>query len=92
LYLLKRSRRTADKATHLEPHGALKSLEIVVANMAEFVVLLGGCERMPRRPYDVYLYTENFMFSRHAEKQKLLSFLLHHNDPPRDHAPAIFLS
>uniref|UniRef100_A0A453A916 NB-ARC domain-containing protein n=1 Tax=Aegilops tauschii subsp. strangulata TaxID=200361 RepID=A0A453A916_AEGTS len=57
--------------------------------MAEFVVLLGGCERMSRRPYDVYLYTENFMFGRHAEKQKLLIFLLQHNDPHGDHAPAI---
>ena len=70
----------------LDLDGALESLEIVVANMAEFVVLLGGCERMSRRPYDVYLYTDNFMFSRHAEKQKLLSFLLQHNDPHGDHA------
>ncbi|CAM0948568.1 unnamed protein product [Alopecurus aequalis] len=90
LYLAKRSRTTTtDKATRLESHGALESLETVVANMKEFVVLLGGCERMSRSPYDVYLYTESFMFGRHAEKQKLLSFLLHHNDPPGDHAPAV---
>uniref|UniRef100_A0A453IWZ1 NB-ARC domain-containing protein n=1 Tax=Aegilops tauschii subsp. strangulata TaxID=200361 RepID=A0A453IWZ1_AEGTS len=57
--------------------------------MAEFVVLLGGCERISHRPYDVYLYTENFMFSRHVEKQKLLSFLLEHNSPPGDHAIAV---
>ncbi|XP_047062707.1 uncharacterized protein LOC124670256 [Lolium rigidum] len=93
LYLaipLKRSRKTTckhdEKAMHL---GALESLEIVVANMAEFVVLLCGCERMSRRPYDIYLYTDNFMFSRHAEKQWLLSFLLQHNDPPGDCAPAV---
>ncbi|KAM3373357.1 hypothetical protein ACQJBY_020024 [Aegilops geniculata] len=85
LYLAKRSRTTNDKATCLQSHGALESLEIAVANMAEFVVLLGGFERMSRRPYDVYLYTDNFMFGRHAEKQKLLSFLLQHNDPPGDH-------
>ncbi|XP_003580948.1 uncharacterized protein LOC100840694 [Brachypodium distachyon] len=90
LYLAKRSRTTTDKATRLESHGALESLEIAVANMAEFVVLLGGCERMSRRPYDVYLYSDNFMFGRYAEKQKLLSFLLQHNDPPAgDHALAI---
>lgn len=53
----KRSRTTTQK-----DDGAFKSLEIAVANMAEFVVLLGGCERMSRRPYDVYLYTDNFMF------------------------------
>ncbi|VAI09490.1 unnamed protein product [Triticum turgidum subsp. durum] len=57
--------------------------------MAEFVVLLGGCERMCCRPYDVYLYTESFMFGRHAEKQKLLSFLLEHNNPAGDHAIAV---
>jgi len=89
LYLAKRSRTTNDKATRLESHGALESLEVIVANMAEFIVFLGGCERMSRRPYDVYLYTENFMFGRHAEKQKLLSFLLQHNDPPGNHAPAV---
>ncbi|KAM0822534.1 hypothetical protein ACQ4PT_071437 [Festuca glaucescens] len=89
LYLAKRSRTTADKAKNLESHGALESLETAVANIAEFVVLLGGCERMYRRPYDVYLYTDNFMFGRHAEKQRLLSFLLQHSDPPGDYAPAV---
>nr|AVF19612.1 putative disease resistance RPP13-like protein [Triticum turgidum] len=81
LYLavpLKRSRTTTEKdnkAIRLESH--------------EFVVILAGCKRMSRRPYDVYLYTDNFMFSRHAEKQKLLSFLLEQNDPSGDHALAI---
>ena len=89
LYLAKRSRSTNDKVTRLESHGALESLEVAIANMAEFVLLLGGCERMSRRPYDIYLYTNNFMFSRHAEKQKLLRFLLEHNDSPGDHAPAV---
>ncbi|CAM0908366.1 unnamed protein product, partial [Alopecurus aequalis] len=69
----KRSRKMTDKddekAIHLD---ALESLEVSVANMAECVVLLGGCERMSRRPYDAYLYTNNFMFSRHTEKQRLL--------------------
>jgi hypothetical protein len=89
---LKRSRTTIeqqDGAIHSKPHSALESLEIAVSNMAEFVVLLGGCERMPRRPYDVYLYIDNFMFSRHAEKQKLLIFLLQHSDLAGDCAPAV---
>uniref|UniRef100_A0A452XCZ1 Rx N-terminal domain-containing protein n=1 Tax=Aegilops tauschii subsp. strangulata TaxID=200361 RepID=A0A452XCZ1_AEGTS len=87
---LKRSRTTTekdDKAMCLESLGALESLEVAIANMAEFVLLLGGCERMSRRPYDIYLYTDNFMFGRHAEKQKLLSFLLQHR--PAGDAPAI---
>ncbi|KAF7104254.1 hypothetical protein CFC21_105162 [Triticum aestivum] len=78
-----------DKAMRLESEGALESLEIAVANMVEFVVLLGGCELMSRRPYDIYLYTNDFMFSRHSEKQKLLRFLLEHNGSPGDHAPAV---
>ncbi|XBI51164.1 hypothetical protein VPH35_033719 [Triticum aestivum] len=95
LYLaspLKRSRTTAEegnKAMGLDSHGALESLEIAITNISEFVVLLAGCERMSRRPYDVYFYTDNFMFSQHAEKQKLLSFLLEDNDPSSDHALAI---
>ncbi|KAE8792447.1 hypothetical protein D1007_33059 [Hordeum vulgare] len=88
----KRSRITTekdDKVKRLGSHGALESLEVAIANMAEFIILLGGCKRMFRRPYDIYLYTENFMFGRHTEKQKLLSFLLEHNNPPTDHAPAV---
>ncbi|VAH24461.1 unnamed protein product [Triticum turgidum subsp. durum] len=50
LYIAKRSRITNDMATCLESHGALESLEIAVANMAEFALLLGGFERMSRRP------------------------------------------
>uniref|UniRef100_A0ACD5VE74 Uncharacterized protein n=1 Tax=Avena sativa TaxID=4498 RepID=A0ACD5VE74_AVESA len=75
------STRTNDKGMHLGLHGALEGIEIVVANMMEFVVLLGGCERMLRRPYDTYLYHDNIMFGRHTEKQKLLNFLLQHNLP-----------
>ncbi|KAF7005654.1 hypothetical protein CFC21_020762 [Triticum aestivum] len=88
----KRSRTTSkkdDKAMCLESHGALERLENAIANMVEFIVLLGGCERMSRRPYDVYLYTDNFMFGRRAEKQKPLSFLLENNNSPGDHALAV---
>ncbi|KAF6998370.1 hypothetical protein CFC21_014492 [Triticum aestivum] len=86
----KRSRTITQKdgkAMRHEPYGALERLEVALANMAEFVVLLGGCERMSRRPYDLYLYTDNFMFGRHTEKQYLLSFLLQQN-PPGD-APLV---
>ncbi|CAM0879223.1 unnamed protein product [Alopecurus aequalis] len=83
---VKRSRTTAcarnDKVMHLELHGALERIEIVVANMTEFVMLLGGCDRMLRRPYDAYLYHDNIMFGRHTEKQMLLNFLLQHNEEP----------
>jgi hypothetical protein len=49
--------------------------------MAEFVVLLGGCERISCRPYDAYLYISSFMFGRHVEKQRILRFLMEHNSP-----------
>ncbi|KAM0852238.1 hypothetical protein ACQ4PT_051885 [Festuca glaucescens] len=76
------------KATYLlELQGALENLEDAVSSMKEFVVILGGCDRMLRRPYDTYLYNDNIMFGRHAEKQKLLNFLLQHGSPGG--APAV---
>ncbi|KAF7020256.1 hypothetical protein CFC21_033374 [Triticum aestivum] len=70
-----------DKVVNLDLDGALKSMQSVVANMMEFVVLLGGCDRMVGKPYDSYLYYENIMFGRHAEKQMLLNSLLQQNTP-----------
>ncbi|KAM3345798.1 hypothetical protein ACQJBY_020371 [Aegilops geniculata] len=82
---LKRPRTIActrkDNVVNLELDGALESMQSVVDNMMEFVVLLGGCDRMVRRPYDSYLYYENIMFGRHAERQTLLNFLLQQNPP-----------
>uniref|UniRef100_M8CHK4 Uncharacterized protein n=1 Tax=Aegilops tauschii TaxID=37682 RepID=M8CHK4_AEGTA len=81
----KRTRTIVGSAAHRvfnsELIRALQNLEAGVANMAEFVVLLGGCERISRRPYDAYLYVGNFMFGRHVEKQQIIRFLLHHNTP-----------
>jgi hypothetical protein len=56
--------------------------------MAEFVVLLGGCERVSPRPYDAYLGVDSFMFGRHVEKQQIIGFLLRHEDEPAAH-PAV---
>ncbi|XP_066387721.1 putative disease resistance protein RGA3 isoform X2 [Miscanthus floridulus] len=67
----------------------LDRLETAVAHMAEFVVLLGGCERLSRRPYDAHLYIDNFMFGRHAEKQRLLNFLLHQNSSAGSPPPVL---
>ncbi|KAM0852240.1 hypothetical protein ACQ4PT_051886 [Festuca glaucescens] len=71
----------------LDLQGVLESLEYAVSSMTEFVILLGGCDRMLRRPYDAYLYNDNIMFGRHAEKQKLLNFVLQHGPPSG--APAV---
>ncbi|VAH08989.1 unnamed protein product [Triticum turgidum subsp. durum] len=67
--------------------GEVESLEDVITGMMELVVLLGGCDRMLRRPYDSYLYSDNIMFGRYAEKQKLLNFVLQHGSP--GDAPAV---
>ncbi|XP_047094981.1 putative disease resistance protein RGA4 isoform X3 [Lolium rigidum] len=70
------------KETYLvDLQGVLESLEYVVSSMKEFVVLLGECGRMLRRPYDAYLYNDNIMFGRHAKKQKLLNFVLQQGPP-----------
>lgn len=87
---LKRARTTAgtspsssshSKAFSSDLRSVLENLEAAVANMVEFVVLLGGCERISRRPYDAYLGIDNFMFGRHVEKQQILGFLLRHDVP-----------
>ncbi|CAD6212310.1 unnamed protein product [Miscanthus lutarioriparius] len=84
---LKRPRTVLASAKKDKVHAALENLETAVANISEFVVLLCGCdERLSCRPYDAYLYIGNFMFGRHAEKQKLLNFLLQPN-PSDDRAP-----
>jgi hypothetical protein len=75
------TRRTA-AATYHELQSALDNLETMVSNMREFVLLLGGCERMFRSPYDTYLYIDNFMFSRHIEKQQVINILLQDNPAP----------
>ncbi|XP_048526866.1 uncharacterized protein LOC125506024 [Triticum urartu] len=84
---LKRARANSSRSNHRVGgsdllHGTLSNLETLVSNLTEFAILLGGCERMSRRPYDTYLYVDNFMFGRSIEKQKVLNFLLlHHNAP-----------
>ncbi|KAM3243422.1 hypothetical protein ACQJBY_055391 [Aegilops geniculata] len=81
----KRSRTTnsssANKVNNSGLQSALQNLEAAVADMVEFVVLLGGCERISRRPYDAYLQVDNFMFGRHVEKQKISNFLLQQDIP-----------
>ncbi|XP_052134653.1 disease resistance protein RGA2-like [Oryza glaberrima] len=81
---LKRSRTTTicpktKNKFSMELQGVLKNIETVLGDINEFVILLTGCERMSHRPYDTYLYIDNFMFGRHVEKQHLINFLLENN-------------
>ncbi|KAM3346118.1 hypothetical protein ACQJBY_020575 [Aegilops geniculata] len=87
---LKRFRTNTDVSSHkiynnCDLEDALLNLETAVSNIIEFVILLGGCQPMFRRPYDTYLYVNNFMFSRWTEKQQVINFLLqrfHLGSPP----------
>ncbi|VAH71680.1 unnamed protein product [Triticum turgidum subsp. durum] len=81
---LKRFRANAGASNHqvdnnCDLQDALLNLETVISNITEFVILLGGCEPMFRRPYDTYLYVDNCMFSRWTEKQQVINFLLQRN-------------
>ncbi|CAN6311603.1 unnamed protein product [Urochloa humidicola] len=80
------SRTTRSALESIDLHSVLENLDAAVANMSEFVVLLGGCDRC-RRPYDMYLYTDNFMFGRHVEKQHIINILL--QDPEEHGAPVV---
>lgn len=73
------SRIRSTSATVDDLKGALRSLETKVDTMKEFVILIGGCERVCRNPYDTYLYIDNFMFGRHVEKQQVINTLLQKN-------------
>ncbi|KAM0889510.1 hypothetical protein ACQ4PT_027642 [Festuca glaucescens] len=84
---LKRFRTTYSMLDGNEIQGVLQGLETIVANMTEFVILLTGCERMHRTPYDSYLYIDNFMFGRTVEKQQIVNFLLQDVSPTG--APAV---
>nr|ALO70053.1 NBS-LRR-like resistance protein [Oryza sativa] len=55
-------------------------LETKIADMREFVILLGSHPRLPRQPYSTYLYIDNCMFGRRIEKEQVINFLLC-NDP-----------
>ncbi|CAL4923657.1 unnamed protein product [Urochloa decumbens] len=70
-----------------ELQASLENLETVVENMTEFVILLGGCKQMHKRPYDTYIHIDNFMFGRLVEKQELINALLQDNYPVG--APAV---
>ncbi|XP_006662163.1 disease resistance protein RGA2-like [Oryza brachyantha] len=67
---------------HDQLQRALNRLETIVSSMTEFVFFLGGCERLSRRPYDSYIYFDNFMFGRHVEHQQVINILLQDNLPP----------
>ncbi|WVZ61547.1 hypothetical protein U9M48_011404 [Paspalum notatum var. saurae] len=59
----------------------LKSLEIAIAGMSEFLIFLRNCPPMSRQPYSTYLSIEKCMFGRQMELQRVINFLLHEEPP-----------
>ncbi|KAK3161790.1 hypothetical protein QOZ80_1BG0081440 [Eleusine coracana subsp. coracana] len=65
----------ADSLRKLEK--VVDGLEMLMGNMPEFAVLLGGYPpRICRQPYGTYLILDKVMFGRHMEKETILNFLL----------------
>uniref|UniRef100_J3N696 Uncharacterized protein n=1 Tax=Oryza brachyantha TaxID=4533 RepID=J3N696_ORYBR len=54
----------------------VEGLETKIADMREFVILLGSYPRLPRQPYSTYLFMEQCMFGRRIEKEQVINFLL----------------
>uniref|UniRef100_A0A0D9Y678 Disease resistance N-terminal domain-containing protein n=1 Tax=Oryza glumipatula TaxID=40148 RepID=A0A0D9Y678_9ORYZ len=54
----------------------VESLEAALGGAKELVVLLAGCPRLTRHPYDAYLFMERCMFGRQVEKEQVVDFLL----------------
>ncbi|KAL6906229.1 hypothetical protein ACP4OV_003830 [Aristida adscensionis] len=77
-------RSTKSTSISHELQSTLHSLESNLSNMAEFMLLLGGCGTISPRPYDSYIYIDNFMFSRHVEKQQVINILLQDHLSPLD--------
>lgn len=60
----------------------IQRLEIIVADMKEFIVFLSSYPPMCHQPNGKYILLENCMFGRQAELEKVIKFLL------RDHLSA----
>lgn len=54
----------------------LVRLDAMIADTGEFASFLAGCPRLRRQPYDTYMLLERCMFSRHAEMEQIVNFLL----------------
>ncbi|XP_006662757.1 disease resistance protein RGA2-like [Oryza brachyantha] len=54
----------------------VEGLETKIADMREFVILLGSYPCVPRQPYSTFLFMEQCMFGRRVEKEQVINFLL----------------
>lgn len=60
-----------------ELEGVLANLERVAGGLTEFIMLLQMCPPAPHRPLPTTgIYADSYMFGRHAERRRVLDFLL----------------
>uniref|UniRef100_A0A0E0E6Y5 NB-ARC domain-containing protein n=1 Tax=Oryza meridionalis TaxID=40149 RepID=A0A0E0E6Y5_9ORYZ len=59
-------------------------IEITMAGMAEFVMLLNNYPSMHRQPYNTYMFMDKCMFGRQMEMEHIINFLLHPEPPYSD--------
>ncbi|KAM0920952.1 hypothetical protein ACQ4PT_007182 [Festuca glaucescens] len=68
--------RDADASAN-ELDGILADLERVAGGLTEFIMLLQMCPPAPHRPLATTgIYADSLMFGRHAERRRVLDFLL----------------
>lgn len=68
--------RDADASAN-ELDGILADLERVAGGLTEFIMLLQMCPPAPHRPLPTTgIYADSLMFGRHAERRRVLDFLL----------------
>ncbi|XP_006658230.1 disease resistance protein RGA2-like [Oryza brachyantha] len=55
----------------------LDEIEITIADMVEFVLLVSNYPCIHRQPYNTYIFMDKCMFGRQMEMEQVINFLLH---------------
>ncbi|OEL16356.1 hypothetical protein BAE44_0022630 [Dichanthelium oligosanthes] len=63
-------------ASPVELRQVVRSLEIKMGDLKEFVMFLAGYEPLYRQPYSAHLFVEKCIFGLHMEKETVMEFLL----------------
>jgi hypothetical protein len=72
-----RTKRRATTSNNYNLQDDMDNLEAKLDGMREFILILMHCPRIVRQPYSAYMFMERCMFGRHAEKERIVNFLLH---------------
>ncbi|KAF0926074.1 hypothetical protein E2562_021790 [Oryza meyeriana var. granulata] len=75
------SKRLGDKG---ELEQMVDNIEIAIADIVEFVLLLSNYPCIHRQPYNTYMFMDKCMFGRQMEMEHVVNFLLHPGPPNGD--------